>query len=486
MKSPDYSLLIPEYLLAAWAVLVVFIEVMYPRLRKDVPAYIAAFGALTAGVASLFYIDVDKGFEPANGVTLIHVDDYTTFIRVLLCAIAVLICLMSAQFVRMRLTNAGEYFGILLLATIGGIYMAAGTELITSWISLELLSFSLYTLVSFAKRDLRSNEAGLKYMLLGAFSTALFLYGLSLIYGVAGTTSYDGIAATLTNAPDGLNIALVGGFIFVIAGLGFKVAAVPFHMYTPDAYEGAPLPITAFLSTTSKAAAFALFFRLFSTAFMPAHDHWRWMVAMISALTMTLGNLVALQQTNLKRLFAYSSIGQVGFMLIAVAAATPESGTALLFHMAGYAVTNLAAFAIFIAFFNHTGKEEIADLAGLAERQPFMALGMVTALFSLAGMPLFAGFFTKFILFQSGWDSGLKWLAALAVVNSLISLYYYLMIIRQMYVVPPARGEQRFGVPALLWGTVAVLVVGVYFLGIWPTPLLKAADTAATFLFRAG
>ena len=170
--NPDYSLLIPEYVLAGWAALVVAVELVFPRLRKDVPAYLAALGALVAGIVSLLYLDVDKGFEPVRGVTLIHVDDYTTYMRVLLCGIALFICLASAQFVRLRLTNAGEYFGIILIATIGGIYMAAGTELITAWISLELLSFSLYTLVSFAKRDLRSNEGGLKYMLLGAFSTA--------------------------------------------------------------------------------------------------------------------------------------------------------------------------------------------------------------------------------------------------------------------------------------------------------------------------
>lgn len=485
--NPDYSLLIPEYLLAGWAVLVVAVELLFPRLRKDVPAYLAALGALVAGGVSLLYIDVRKGFEPVAGLTVVHVDDYTTYIRVLLCGIAALICLASAQFVRMRLTHAGEYFGLILFATVGGIFMAAGTELITSWLGLELLSFCLYVLVSFNRRDLRSNEGGLKYMLLGAFSTALFVYGLSLIYGATGTTTYDGIAAALRNGDiaSEMDYALLAGYVFIIAGLGFKVAAVPFHMYTPDAYEGAPLPITAFLSTTSKVAAFALFFRLFTTAFIPRMEDWRILIAIISAVTMTAGNLIALQQRNLKRLFAYSSIGQVGFMLIAVASATQESGAALLFHMAGYAITNLAAFTIFIVFFNQTGKEEIADLAGLAERQPFLAFGMTAALFSLAGMPLFAGFFTKFILFQSGWSSGLEWLAGLAVVNSLISLYYYLMIIRQMYVVAPTE-PGRYAVPPLLWGMVGVLVVAIFFLGIWPTPLFQAASDASAFLFPGG
>ncbi|MFN8556719.1 MAG: NADH-quinone oxidoreductase subunit N [Dehalococcoidia bacterium] len=480
--QPDYSLLIPEFVLAGWAALVVAVELLFPRTRKDMHAYLAALGALLAGAISLLYIRVDKGFAPTAGVELLHVDEYTTYLRVLLCGIAAFICLSSAQFARQRLTNIGEYYGIILVATIGGIYMAAGTELITTWISLELLSFCLYTLVSFAKRDLRSNEGGLKYMLLGAFSTALFLYGLSMLYGATGQTTYAGIAAQLRKGTENVEFALLASYIFIIAGVGFKVAAAPFHMYTPDAYEGAPLPITAFLSTASKAAAFALFFRLFSSALLPTHGDWRWMIALIAALTMSVGNLIALQQHNLKRLFAYSSIGQVGFMLIAVAAASQASGTALLFHMAGYAVTNLAAFTIFIAVFNVTGKEEISDLAGLAERAPFLAMAMTAALFSLAGMPLFAGFFTKFILFQSGWNDGLQWLAALAVVNSLISLYYYLMIIRQMYVVPPSE-PGRFRFSPLLSGIVGVLVVAIFFLGIWPALLLRAADRAASFLF---
>lgn len=480
--NPDYSLLIPEYILAGGAVLIVALGLFAPRMRAEIPAYLAALVALAAGVASVLYIDVRKGFTPAEGVTLLHVDDYTTFMRVLLSAIAVFICIASAQFGRLRLTNTPEYYALILLSTIGGMFMSGATEIITAWISLELLSFCLYTLVSFAKRDLRSNEGGLKYMLLGAFSTALFLYGLSLIYGATGSTTYAGIATALTGRTDDLDFLLLGGFVFIIAGLGFKVAAVPFHMYTPDAYEGAPLPITAYLSATSKAAAFALFFRLFSTAFIPAQDDWKWMLAFVSALTMSLGNLVALQQHNLKRLFAYSSIGQVGFMLIAVAAATQESGATLLFHMSGYAITNLAAFTIFIAFHNLTGKEEISDLAGLAERQPFLAMAMTAALFSLAGMPLFAGFFTKLFLFQAGWNAGLEWLAGLAVVNSLISLYYYLMIIRQMYVVAPTESV-RYQVSPVLVGVVGVLVIGIFAVGIWPAPLLDAADTASAFLF---
>jgi proton-translocating NADH-quinone oxidoreductase chain N len=473
----DYSLLIPEYVIIAWAFLVMGVELFFPRLRKDIPAYLAALGAIVGVVLSLFWIDDNASFG-----AVVNIDNYTTFFRVLLYGVAALICIASAQFVRRRLGSTGEYYGLILIGTVGGVGMAAATELLTAWISLELLSFTLYILVSFAKRDLRSNEGGLKYMLLGAFSTALFLYGLSLIYGITGTTTYAGIAEALQGPAAEMDMALLLGLVFVVAGLGFKVSAVPFHVWAPDAYQGAPLPITAYISTTSKAAGFALFLRLFVQGFMPVVDDWRWLLATISAATMIFGNLLALQQTNLKRLLAYSSIAQVGFLLIGIAAATPEASATLLFHLAGYIVTNLALFIAFIAYYNITGNDEIAGMRGLAERQPLLALSITVALFSLAGLPIFAGFFTKLFLFQAGWQAGLQWLAVIAVISSLISLYYYLLVMKQMYMVePPRRG--RVYVPAILSGTVAVLMAAVIALGIYPRLLLEAADNAGRLIF---
>jgi NADH-quinone oxidoreductase subunit N len=473
----DYSLLIPEYFLIIWAILVIGVELFFPRLRKDVPAYLAALGALVALGISLYWVDDTEGFG-----NLLSIDNYTTFFRVLLYGIAALICIASAQFVRRRLDSAGEYYGLILIGTVGGVGMAAATEMLTAWVSLELLSFTLYILVSFAKRDLRSNEGGMKYMLLGAFSTALFLYGLSLIYGVTGNTTYGGIAEALRGPAADLDLALLMGLVFVVAGLGFKVSAVPFHVWAPDAYQGAPLPITAYISTTSKAAGFALFLRFFVQAFMPVVDDWRWLLATISAATIIFGNLLALQKTNLKRLLAYSSIAQVGFLLIGIAAATPEASATLLFHLAGYIVTNLALFIAFIAYFNVTGDDEIDGMRGLAERQPLLALVMTVSLFSLAGMPIFAGFFSKMFLFQAGWQAGLEWLAIIAVVGSLVSLYYYLLVMKQMYMYDPPR-PGRVYVPAILSGTVAILMVAVIALGVYPTPLIEAADNAGRLIF---
>ena len=473
----DYSLLIPEYILGAVAVLVLFVDIMMPKVRKEALAYIAAGGLLLALVVSLGWLDSEDNFA-----RLIYIDDFTTFFRCFFMATSIFIVIASAHFVEKNLRNPGEYYALIVISTIGAIYMAAARELITAYIALELLSFSLYVLVSFAKRDVRSNEAGMKYMLLGAFASALLLYGISFIYGTAGSTSYAEISAAFEAGTSGFTLATLLGLALIVAGLGFKVAAVPFHMWTPDAYEGAPLPITAYLSATSKAAGFALLLRLFSGALMPVIDDWQFMVATIAATSMVVGNLVALQQHNVKRLLAYSSIGQVGYMLMGITALSVEVSSALLLHMIGYVITNLAAFTAIIGYNNASGAEKVHDFRGMSDRAPLLAAILAVALFSLAGMPLFAGFLTKFILFQSVADNGFYWLAAVAVVASLVSLYYYLYLLREMYVgEPPER--TRFRIPLVLQGSGVVLTLGVFFVGLYPAPLFEITDDVSRVLF---
>jgi NADH-quinone oxidoreductase subunit N len=473
----DYSLLIPEYLLGAVAIAVLAVDVMMPNVRKQTLPWIAAGGLALAFIASLFYIDTEDNFAG-----LIFIDDYTTFFRCFFIATAFAIVIASSNFVEAKLRHPGEYYSLIVLSTVGAIYMAAARELLTAYISLELLSFSLYVLVSYAKFETRSNEAGMKYMLLGAFASALLLYGISFIYGTSGSTSYSEIAAGFEDGTDGFSFATLIGLTLIIAGLGFKVAAVPFHMWTPDAYEGAPLPVTAYLSATSKAAGFALLLRLFSEALMPVIDDWQFMVAALAAITMLMGNLVALQQKNVKRLLAYSSIGQVGYMLMGIVALSPEVSSALLLHMTGYVITNVAAFTAIIAYHNATGAEEIADFRGASDRSPLLAAVLAAALFSLAGMPLFAGFLTKFIFFQSVADNDYFWLAAIAVVASLISLYYYLIVIKEMYV-SQAEDKTRLQIPLVMQGAVVVLTVGVFFVGLYPAPLFDVTDSVSQVLF---
>jgi len=476
----EYGLLLPEFILVGAAAAVLMLDAFRADLRisRNLLPAVTIFGALVAGVASLIFLDRD----PTDFASLIAVDDYTTFFRILFIATLVAIVLGSYEFVDRHITHQGEFYALLLASTIGAIYMAAARELLTAYIAIELLSFSLYVGVSLAKTDTRSGEAGLKYVLLGGVASAMLLYGLSLLYGTTGTTSYDGIAAALDGGVLGTPAFLIG-LAFLVGGLGFKASAVPFHMWTPDAYEGAPLPITAYISATSKAATFALMLALFGTALEPAKADWQWMLASLAVATMVVGNLIAIQQTNIKRLLAYSSIGQVGFMLMAITTVSDASGSALLLHLAGYLITNLAVFIAVIAFYNRTGSEEIADFRGLAETQPYLALVITTGLFSLSGMPLLAGFVTKFVLFQAAAEEGFLWLATVAVIMSTVSLYYYLKVIRQMYVAEPAEGDSRWRLSPIGYLTTGVLFLGIFLVGLWARPIFEAADGASAMLF---
>ena len=475
----DYSLLIPEYLLGLLAVAIIVVDMLFPKVKKDMLPAIAAGGLIIVFIASLFYIDTEDNFAG-----LIRIDDYTTFFRCFFVATTFAIVIASWQYVQKHLRNPGEYYALLVISTAGATIMASAQELLTAYIGLELLSFSLYILVSYAKDEKRSVEAGMKYLLLGAFASALLLYGISFIYGTSGSTTYSEISAAFEGGTSGFELGTLLGLALIVAGLGFKVAAVPFHMWTPDAYEGAPLPITAYLSATSKAAGFALLLRLFSGALMPVIDDWQFMMATLAALTMLIGNLVALQQHNIKRLLAYSSIGQVGYMLMGITALSPEVSSALLLHMTGYVITNLAIFMALIAYNNQTDVEEISDFRGMSDRAPLLAAVTSVALFSLAGMPLFAGFLTKFIFFQSVADNDYYWLAAVAVVASFISLYYYLKVMKAMYVTH-AENTSRISVPMIMQGSVVALAIGVFFVGLYPQPVFDLTDSVTSVLFAS-
>ena len=473
----DYAVLIPEYFLGLVAIAIIAVDLLAPKLRKEALPVIAGLGLIVAFFISLAYVDTTDDFAG-----LFFVDDYTTFFRCFFIAVTFAIVIASYQFVQQSLRHPAEYYSLLLISTIGAIFMAGAQELLTAYIGLEILSFSLYVLVSYSRNN-ESVEAGMKYMLLGAFASALLLYGISFIYGTSGSTSYAEIASAFEEGTSGFTLGTLIGLTLIVAGLGFKVAAVPFHMWTPDAYQGAPLPITAYLSATSKAAGFALLLRLFSGALMPVIDDWQFMLAAIAAITMIVGNLVALQQHNLKRLLAYSSIGQVGYMLMGIVALSQDVTSALLLHMVGYVITNLAAFTAVIAYHNASGADEIEDFRGMSDRAPLLAAVTAAALFSLAGMPLFAGFLTKFILFQSVAEADYFWLAGVAVVASFISLYYYLQVMRVMYVSQPPE-YTRYNVPLLMQASVVVLTVGVFFVGLYPAPLFELTDSVSAVLFN--
>ena len=470
----NFWLFSPEFTLTAVAFGVLGVDLFLPRERKGYLPALSLAGLVGVLVLSLWYLWGKKA-DLYDGLFLI--DNFSLFFKAFFLVMGMLVVLTSVEYVKKHLSRPGEYYGILLFSILAMMLMAASGELLTAYISLELLSFSLYVLVSYGRHGLKPSEAGVKYILLGAFASALLLYGISQIYGMLGTTRFDEIHAALLMDPAPLNPAVMVGLALIIAGLGFKVAAVPFHMWAPDVYEGAPTPITAYLAVGSKAAAFALILRLFTQAFMPAFDDWQVILVILAAFTMTVGNLVALAQHNIKRMLAYSSVGQVGYLLMGVAAISPLASTGVILHLVGYGITNLAVFLCVIVFYNATNKEDISDFAGLAHRSPFVAMVLTASLFSLAGLPFFAGFTTKFYLFTAAAQGGLLWLVGLAMVNSLISLYYYMMVMKQMYMMPAAESSP-LSVSMLNRGVLGAMLAGIIIVGIYPGPLVGAISAA--------
>ena len=514
--TDNLYLLTPEFALAGLAFLVFILDLVMPEGRKELLGWLAIVGLVGVMALSLLML-------PGQTATLygglLAVDSYALFFKVLFLGIGIFIILSSIDYVKLHLSHPGEFYGLLLFSILGMNLMAQSRELLTAYISLELLSFSLYVMVAYALGNAKSNEGSLKYIIIGAFSSAILLYGISMVYSSIGVTRFADILAVLATVEE-LRPALWVGIALIVVGMGFKLSVVPFHMWAPDAYEGAPLPVTAYLAIASKAAAFALLLRLLAEAFVPVGERWeQWQViiAALAALTMLVGNLVALAQRNLKRLMAYSSIGHIGYILAGAVALETGSllgANGIIFYLAGYSITSIVVFAALIAFFNATGQEEIGDLAGLADRQPFLAMAIAVGLFSLSGLPIFVGFTIKFYLFAAVAEAGYLWLAGVAIFASLISLYYYLQVIRQMYIQPALAaadngGESEEGdghsghthtpahhgaaayeplarPSALLLAVIAVGLVAMVGLGVYPAPLLELVEGASAAILPGG
>ena len=493
--SANIDLLTPEFALAGLAFLVFTVDLFLPEGKKGYLAWLSIAGLLGLIVLSLVML---WGEEESLYNGLLAVDAFSLFFKVFFLGMGVFIILSSMDFVERRLKHQGEFYGLLLFSILGMNLMAQSRELLTAYIALELLSFSLYVLAAYAKDSAKSNESALKYIIVGAVSSAILLYGVSMVYGTLGVTKFDDIAIGLASASE-VAPALWVGVGLILVGLMFKVSAVPFHMWAPDVYEGAPYPVTAYLAIGSKAAAFALILRLVGEGFVPAAERWeQWQLvfAVLAAVTMLVGNLVALAQKNLKRLLAYSSIGHAGFLLAGITALSTSSDLAsngVMFYLVGYSITNMVVFAALISFFNMTGKEMITDLGGLAGTQPFLAACLGMGLFSLAGLPIFAGFTMKFYLFTAVASEGFLWLAALAIFSSLIGLYYYLQVLRQVYIEPIPAGDNGGDLlsehPALskrpslpLITVMGTGVAAMVFLGVYPRPLIEVIEAASRAL----
>lgn len=501
MTWSDVYLLSPELSVAA-AALLALVAGMANAHRGAVTA-LGLLG-LTASLVftGLLWAELDGNVDLCSVLgedsgTALHgalaVDRFALFFKGLIATATALVLLASHAYVQRFAARGPEFIALVLFAATGMMLLAAGRELITLYVALELSTLPLVALAAFSGGQ-RASEAGLKYLVLGAVASAVLLYGMALTFGYTGSTVLESMAASASDAaldgsrPFGVGV-LVLGVVMMVAGFGFKVAAVPFHGWIPDVYEGAPTPITAFLSVASKAAGFAVVMRVFFTAFEPLEVDWALLFAGIAAASMTFGNLAAIQQTNIKRMLAYSTIAHAGYLLVglaAVASRTPDGVTigpeTVLFYLAGYAVTNLAAFFAVIAVANRTNSELIASFAGMGRRAPWLAAALTVALLSLTGIPLTVGFMAKLFVFGAAVKADLAWLVALGAVNSVVSAYYYLRVVRVMYLGEPSEGDgPSRAIPLDL--SVAVTALAVVALGLWPQPLFHAAERAVERLF---
>lgn len=467
----------PEIVLCGFGMLVMLLAPVVPRARRGVLAGISLLGAALALAAT--YYPFEQPGEAYSG--LFRADPFSLFIHWIVCGVAFLVILGSINYLRRDDLDAGEFCALILFATAGMGVMAGAHELLTAFIGLEMSSIASYILASYRRDAPRSNEAAMKYFLLGSFATAFFLYGIALSFGATGSTHLD-LMTPLAN--DSAHTLLKMGMGFIFIGLAFKVAAAPFQFWTPDVYEGAPAPVTALLSTGPKAAAFALALRIMASVDAAA-PLWFWALWVAAVLSMFVGNLSAIVQTSVKRMLAYSSIAHAGYILVALTAAAatdhPAEGiAAALFYLVGYAVVKMGAFLI-VAQLGGPGERHVGidDFAGLGRRQPAMAACLSLFLLSLLGLPITAGFLGKFYVFNAALESNLIWLAILLALNSVIGSYYYLRVIVAMYMREPAAEIAAEPVPWTLSAVLWIAAAGTIYVGLFPGRIIGYAAKAA-------
>jgi NADH-quinone oxidoreductase subunit N len=491
LQPSDLAAIIPELGLLVLAVLVMVFDLIWPKSQKRNLGFLTA-GGLVVILAVLLTVGYPADEPEAAFGGMVRHDVAAVIFQSLFLVAAAITAILSMDIEKLR---EGEYYAILLVSTLGMSLMASATDLVMLYIAMETTSISAYVLVGFLRDDDKSTEAGIKYLLFGAFASTVMLYGLSLLYGYTGTTNiYD--IAQLIQLVGVTEDAVIVAAVLILVGFSFKIAAVPFHFWTPDVYEGAPTPITAFISVASKSAGFALLLRVFmagTAGVVHPSNEWVPMLTSFSVATMVLGNLLAIWQTNIKRFLAYSSIAHAGYTLMGVVAFLPRNAViptadgagAAIFYLAAYTLTNLAVFAIVILFANLTGSDEIKDYAGLSRRSPYLALAMMFALLSLAGIPPLAGFFGKFFIFRAAVEAGLTWLAIVGVLNAIVGLYYYLMVVRVMYLFRAEPEVEAIPIPVSRSSAFVLVlcIAGILFVGIYATPLYQWASQAAQALF---
>jgi len=473
MSLADLLLLLPEILLTCWLCIVLIVDFAFPRLPKEQVAFLSVAG-LVATLGCLAWFDLNHVSGALFG-NMFVLDRVALFFKMFIVGATILVILASVQYVNRFTFFRGEYYFLVVMSALGMMFMASANDLLSVFVSLEFSTLGFYILVAYLRDDLASNEAGLKFFILGVFAAGLLAYGISLVYGETGKLVFSDM--TQASATPGFII----GFLLIFAALGFKIGAVPFHSWIPDTYHGAPTPVTAFLSIAPKGAAFAILLRIFFVALAAFKPLWILLLVAVSILSMTYANVVAIAQRNIKRLLAYSGIAQIGNVLIGLATGTKMGGDAILFYLMAYLFANIGAFAVVIAVSHAIGSDEIDDYSGLNRRSPFLAFAMLLFLLSLAGVPPLAGFIGKLYIFVAAIKEGLYTLIAVGLVNIVISMYYYLIVVKKMYINEPID-PSPVAISGPMKAVVYIGLAGTLLIGIFPQPFIDWV-VAATLMF---
>ena len=474
----DYLAILPEIALLVLAAILLLVDIRLKEEGKDTLNWIALFGLVITFVLTILLAQPGEE-EVIWGGMLRH--DWMAFVfRLVFIAGAAFTVVFSRGWE--AIGDRGEFYGLLVLSTLGMTLMGAAGDLVMLLLAIETASIPLYIMAGFSTKDGKSAEAGFKYLLFGAMTSAVMMYGFSLLFGFGGTTDIYALADAIAagNVP---TLPLMTSIILVLVGFGFKISMFPFHFWSPDVYEGAPTPVTGFLSTASKAAGFAVLVRVMLVAFPSVTVEWQTLLAILSAITMTVGNLVALRQTNIKRMLAYSSIGHAGYILMGVAAASSLGVISVVYYIAAYLLTNLAAFGFVAIYYKQTGSDEIEDYAGFSRRSPGLAFAMLFTFLSLGGIPPLGGFFGKLLVFSAAIQAVMVWLAVVGVLNAVIALYYYLTVIKFVYLRRQEGDEVPFPVAKSQSLAIIICVLGVTFLGVIMAPMFELAQKVASSFF---
>ena len=473
LSGSDLILLLPEILLTVWLCVVLSVDFSLRNVQHQTLAYLS-IGGLVATLGILIGFD-QVGVTGALFKNMFVLDRLAIFFKIFILLATTLVIFISIDYVRDFRFFKGEYYFLVMMSALGMMFMASASDLLSVFVTLEFSTFGFYVLVAYLRDDVRSSEAGLKFFILGVFAAGLLAYGISLVYGETGTL----IFSEMTTTPGSYGLTI--GFLLIFAAMGFKIGAVPFHSWIPDTYQGAPTPVTAFLSIAPKGAAIAILIRMFYVALATFKPMWVLLFVGASILSMTYGNIVAIAQKNIKRLLAYSGIAQIGTVMIGLAAGTKQGSDAILFFLLTYLFANLGAFAVVIGVSNIIKSDEIEDYNGLNRRSPFLAASMLLFLLSLAGVPPLAGFIGKLYLFVAAIEQELYTLLIVGLINIVISMYYYLVVVKKMYINEP-NDPSPLTISAPLKTAVYVGIVGTLLLGIYPKPFIDWA-VAATLMF---